>query len=130
MVFKRTDDRLNLPLLPASICFGAPPAPSLANRHTCGPCAPRAQVLTSNLNFRTVNRISLRGGLYAPRAQVLTTDINGVKRKDVREKMFHIDDNNPSQVSRGLIRLYRPRMAQFAKLATHYLSCLQTFLPY
>ena len=33
--------------------------------------------------------------------QVLTTDVSGVKRKDVREKLFHIDEANPSQVSEG-----------------------------
>mmetsp|Transcript_8336 Transcript_8336/g.17822 ORF Transcript_8336/g.17822 Transcript_8336/m.17822 type:complete len:1276 (-) Transcript_8336:992-4819(-) len=30
-------------------------------------------------------------------SKVLSTDINGVKRRDVREKIFHIDDSNPSQ---------------------------------
>lgn len=31
--------------------------------------------------------------------QVLNTDINAVKRKDMREKMFHVDDVNPALVS-------------------------------
>ncbi len=31
--------------------------------------------------------------------QVLSTDINAVKRKDVREKMFSVDDANPALVS-------------------------------
>jgi WD repeat-containing protein 35 len=31
-------------------------------------------------------------------SKILSTDINAVKRKDVREKIFHIDESNPSQV--------------------------------
>lgn len=31
--------------------------------------------------------------------QVLNTDINAVKRKDMREKTFHVDDVNPALVS-------------------------------
>jgi WD repeat-containing protein 35 len=29
---------------------------------------------------------------------LLSTDVAGVKRKDVREKVFHIDNTNPAQV--------------------------------
>ena len=31
-------------------------------------------------------------------SKVLSTDINAVKRRDMREKMFHVDDPNPALV--------------------------------
>ena len=31
-------------------------------------------------------------------SKVLSTDVTGVKRKDVREKLFHIDEADPSKV--------------------------------
>ena len=31
-------------------------------------------------------------------AKTMSTDVTGVKRKDAREKVFHIDDPNPAQV--------------------------------
>ncbi|KAG1659041.1 hypothetical protein FOA52_010881, partial [Chlamydomonas sp. UWO 241] len=34
-------------------------------------------------------------------SKVLSTDVTGVKRKDVREKLFHIDEANPSVGDRG-----------------------------
>jgi hypothetical protein len=35
---------------------------------------------------------------HVPLLQVATTDVSGVKRRDLREKIFHIDDPNPAQV--------------------------------
>ncbi|GFH29147.1 WD_REPEATS_REGION domain-containing protein, partial [Haematococcus lacustris] len=32
-------------------------------------------------------------------SKILSTDVSGVKRRDVREKVFHIDDPNPAQVT-------------------------------
>lgn len=31
-------------------------------------------------------------------SKILSTDVAGVKRKDVREKVFHVDNPNPAQV--------------------------------
>jgi WD repeat-containing protein 35 len=35
-------------------------------------------------------------------SKVMSTDVSGVKRKDAREKVFHVDDPNPAQVFFGL----------------------------
>ncbi len=45
-------------------------------------------------------------------SKVMSTDVTGVKRKDTREKVFHVDDPNPAQVGAPTVRVRHGRLLQ------------------
>lgn len=84
-----------------------PPIPcTLSGCSLAAPCppSPPAQVEPKQLtitNFHVIAASDEAVYVWQFRtsfSKFMSTDVSGVKRKDVREKTFHIDNANPAQV--------------------------------